>query len=987
MLPISAVTAAPQQPGSIRGVVYDKDFEVPLSGAQVLTVETGQRVLTGDQGNYVIGQVPPGKYTLVFTKEGYVRLVKPDVVVEAGRLTDVDASLTGEFTEMDEFVVQDILQFGAGTEAAMLKLRFESPSLMDSISADLMSRAGASDAASALRLVAGASVQGGKFAVVRGLPDRYVSSQMNGVRLPTADENKRAVELDQFPSAVIDSIQVSKTFTPDQQGDASGGAVNVQLKGIPDETLFQVKGEVKYNSQVNGRSDFLTYDGGGVEYWGGHDDREIQFQNLGSNWDGAVGVTEGDSPLFDYKWSIAAGGKHELDNGVKIGGFASLFYKRETSFYDDGVNDSWWVETPGGGMVPQTNQGTPSQGDFKTALFDVTQGRQSVQWGGLATLGMETENNSLALTYLYTRTAQDTATLAEDTRGKAYFFPGYDPNDPVGIGNDPASLTAAPYLRLETLDYLERTTDTLQLHGTHKLPFDDPGSDDLINFRAPEIDWTASMSSAALDEPDKRQFGSLWYPASFNPGIPGVIPPFTTPPTYYPYKPGANFNLGNLQRIWKTVDEDSQQLSLNLKLPFQQWSGDDGYFKFGVFDDSVDRKFDQDTFSNFGDAGASFGGTWDESWSAAFPGENHPITASDQDVDYRGTQDLTAWYGMLDLPFTHQLSAIGGARFESVQIGIVNDAEAHALWVPPGATAPVALTPGAADVTFEQQDLLPSIGIVYEPIEHVTLRGSYSETVARQTFKELTPIIQQEFLGGPVFIGNPDLQMSSLQNFDLRVDYTPQEGSLLSGSWFNKRVDNPIEYVQRVSGFTFTTPVNYPEGELSGIELEARQNLGRFWESVEGLSVGANATFIDSQVRLTDAEVAIFGSPGIQAPMTTRDMTGAPDHLYNLYLTYDVPNTQTQFALFYTVQGDTLVAGATESNGNFVPSVYATEYDTLNFSVSQQFGKIARLQIQAKNLTNPAIEEVYRSKYIGDDVLKTSYTKGVEYSISLSLSF
>ena len=112
--------------------------------------------------------------------------------------------------------------------------------LMDSISADLMSRAGASDAASALKLVAGASVQNGKSAVIRGLPDRYVSSQMNGVRLPTADEDKRAVELDQFPSAVIESIQVSKTFTPDQQGDASGGAVNVVLKSVPEENTIKV---------------------------------------------------------------------------------------------------------------------------------------------------------------------------------------------------------------------------------------------------------------------------------------------------------------------------------------------------------------------------------------------------------------------------------------------------------------------------------------------------------------------------------------------------------------------------------------------------------------------------------------------------------------------------------------------------------------------------------------------------------------------------
>src|SRR4029077_2852186 len=120
----------------------------------------------------------------------------------------------------------------------------------------------------ALPLVAGASIQDGKFAVIRGLAGPYVNSQMNRVRLPTADADKRAVELDQFPAPVIDSVQVSKTFTPDQQGDASGGAVNVHLKSIPDQTIFQIKGQYNYNTQVSGIDNFLTYDGGGVNHWG-----------------------------------------------------------------------------------------------------------------------------------------------------------------------------------------------------------------------------------------------------------------------------------------------------------------------------------------------------------------------------------------------------------------------------------------------------------------------------------------------------------------------------------------------------------------------------------------------------------------------------------------------------------------------------------------------------------------------------------------------
>jgi TonB-dependent receptor len=975
----SASTAAGQQPaGSIRGTVYDKDFDIPLSAATVTIVETNQRALTGDQGNFVLEQVPVGKYTLLFTKEGYVRQVKSDVLVAAGQLTDIDVALAGEFTEMDELVVQDVLQGGAGSEAALLSLRFESASLMDSISSDLMSRAGAGDAASALKLVSGASLQDGKFAVIRGLPDRYVSSQMNGVRLPSADEDKRAVELDQFPSPIIESIQVSKTFTPDQQGDASGGAVDVRLKGIPSEPVLQSKLQYSVNTNVAG-SDFLTYKGGGVDTWGNDDGaRDIQTDSLGQTWTGAVGTTTEDPPL-DFKWSGTYGAKHESDDGFKFGGLASVFYERDSAYYDDGINDSWWVDNAGAPMTPETSQGQPNPGqagqEFKTNLFDVTQGSQSVKWGGLGTLGLETRDHSINLTGLYTRAAEDTATLAIDTRGKQYFFPGHDPDDPSSPGHETTqNLDAAPYVRLETLEYVERTTATLQLNGKHVLPIDDfkIGS---FAFRRPELDWTASRSFAGMDQPDKRFFSTTWVP-----GYPGA------PATWEAYQPAQSFTLGNLQRVWKAIEEDSEQYSVNLKFPFQQWSEQEGYLKLGLFNDRVERTFDQDTFSNFADPIGQYNSDFDEPWSEVFPGETHAITASATDIDYDGEQQIAAWYAMVDVPLSTQWSVITGLRFESTDIGIVNHPEANAEWLPADATSPVQFDPdNEADVDFSQDDVLPSLGLVFEASEQVTLRGAYSETVARQTFKELTPSLQQEYLGAPIFVGNPDLQMSALKNFDLRADYAPYDGGLVSLSGFYKDITDPIEYVQRPASFIYTTPVNYPKGDLYGVELELRQRMEKFADSLDGLSIGANATLIESEVDLPQSELTAFSNFGVDVP-STRDMTNAPEYLYNVYLTYDLRPSRTQFSLFYTVQGDTLVAGG-QVVGNFVPDVYAEDYGTLNFSVSQRFGKYVKLDVQAKNLTNPEIKEVYRSDAIGADVTRSSYTKGIEFSLALGVEF
>lgn len=961
-------------------MVYDRDFDAPLGAAQVMIAETGAKAETSEEGNYVISELPAGTYTLVFSKEGFTRQVKADVVVSPGQLTEVDAWLTGDFTEMEEFIVQDI-QFSAGTEAALLELRLESPSLMDSISADLMSQAGAGDAASALRLVSGASIQDGKYAVIRGLPDRYVNSQMNGVRLPTADADKRAVQLDQFPSAAIESIQVSKTFTPDQQGDASGGAVNVVLKKIPEETMFKFSAQTGYNSLVTGNNDFISYKGGGVNFWG------ISDLDIPSSFDSTVGVSGADAPI-DSKWSLSAGGKQELDYGWKIGGFASLFYERDSSFYDDGIDDNYWVDQPGDPMSPQYIQGAPSQDSFKTQLFDVTQGSEEVKWGALGSTGIENEFNTLTLLYMYTRATEDVATLAEDTRGKYYYFPDYAPGDPTSPGNQ--FRDAAPFIRTQTLEYTERSTQTVQLNGTHQLPIPEFGFKDTFMFKPPEFDWGLSHSSADLFQPDKRQFGEIYWADSYQPGFPPYIPPSINPEVHRPFKPAANFTLGNLQRIWKDIEENSDQYFFDLKFSFEQWSGDEGYLKFGVFGDTVNRHYNQDSFSNFNDNSAQYFAPWEDMWSDEFFNEGHPVTEGKIDVDYDGEQKIDAWYSMIDLPLASYVKIVGGARFEDTQISIINYPESEVNWIPPGSSSTVELNPGDADVTFKQSDVLPSIGLQVDPIETVTLRASYSQTVARQTFKELSPIQQQEYLGGDVFIGNPTLQMSALQNYDLRVDYRPYEGSLISASYFYKDIQDPIEYVQRIVDFAYTTPVNYPEGTLSGYEFEVRQQMGHFWDELEGLMIGGNVTLIDSEVTLPPEEAALFETPNINAPMPSRDMTNAPDYLYNIFFTYDLDRlglTGTQVGLFYSVRGDALKAGAGQSQGKFVPNIYEKEYGTLNMSLTQKIGDSWSVKFQAKNLLDPAIETAYRSKYIGDDVTKTSYHKGMEFTIAVSAQF
>jgi TonB-dependent receptor len=982
--------------GTVRGVVNDAEFGIPLFGVTVKILETDQSTETKTAGNFAI-KAAPGTYTLIFSKDGFAKRVVPDVLVKAGQLKDVTVEMIPIFEELDEFVVQESLDLAAGSEASLLELRFDSPSLLDSIGADLINRSGASDAAGALRLVAGASLQDGKTAVIRGLPDRYVSSQLNGARLPSADADKRAIELDQFPSAVLESIQVSKTFTPDQQGDASGGAVNVKLKGIPDEPFFiRASAQYGYNTNVRNRSDFLSYRGGGFNFFGkDRGSRDPQFDLLGDEWAGAVGTSERDAPI-DWKGTFAVGGRLELGGGVRVGGLFSFFYERDSSFFDDGRDDRLWRLNDGDPLTPSLAQVEDETDDFLTELFDVTQGTRQVQWGTLSTIGAEIDNHAVNITYFQTRTTEDTATLAQNTRGKAFFFPGFDPSDPNSPGY--AQREASPYTRQQTLAYTERTTDTLQFTGTHKFEFE-PFSviEDGLKLTSIEVDWLYAISGARRYEPDKRQFGSLWtQELSFDfGGEPFVI----SPEGFTNLNPAAQVGIGNFQRIYTDVEEQSDQYAFNFQVNYEQWSGLEGFLKFGIYREDVERTFDQDTFANFEDITQFYASSFDNLYSDAFASgadrQFHPIDESFLDIDYFGEQEISAWYAMAKIPIFDNLSITGGVRFESTKISIVNEPDVRpngsiaATFIDPISLAITSLdgeNMGAADAEFEQDDVLPSIGVEYKPIDEVIIRAAYNETIARQVFKELSPIQQQEFLGADVFIGNPNLKAASVKNYDLRVDWTPYQGGLLSASYFRKELKDPIEFVQRRSNFDFTTAINYPEGTINGFEFEVRQDVGHFFEELEGLSIGGNATFIDAKVTLPEFDQQQFSGPGVNTPISERDQTNAPEHLFNFYATYDYEKWGTQIGLFYTITGDTLVAGAGLSGTRFIPNLYDQQFGTLNFSLAQRLGENFRISFKARNLTNPKIQRVYRSEFT-EEALRSSRTRGVDFSLSISGEF
>ena len=989
---------AAAQVGSIRGIVYDRDFDAPLGAATIDVVGLRKRVVGNDNGNFLIPDVPAGTYTLVFSKDGYARQVRGDVIVREGQLTDVTIRLAGEFEEMEEFVVEELDL--AGSEGQLLELRLQSPQLLETVGVDIINRSGASDAAAALLLVPGATIQDGKYAVVRGLPERYVSAQLDGVRLPTADDEKRAVQLDQFPSAVIQSIQVSKTFTPDQQGDASGGAVNIELRDIPEETTFQAKVQTGFNSQAYGKGKGLSFRGGGLDFLGNNDTLDIPYDSIGQSFGIPVGTDPADNSL-EYKMSFSGGGKYDLGDGSKIGAFGSFFYEQDYSYFDNGQENTLVQTAPGGPLVPLEPEPLPTDLEF-TSLYDLTQGTEVVQWGGLGTVGYESEHTKLGAKFLYTQLSESQSVLAIDQRGREFYFPTYDPNNPLA-GYDPATpgsngwdvfdptnpadsaaLELAPWQRNETLTYQQSSTTTFILNGEHTLSFlggQDVSQDPTAVWGAPIVDWRLSVSDAQFDQPDQVQFNTFWTPEQLG----GFIPA-----TWNPLSPPATFSLGNLQYIEKYINETSTQAGLNLKVPFTQWNDREGYLKFGGFYDNVARTFDQNSFildSSSPLNPGEYEGGWDDPWSDVYPFEDHPAVAGPPypDVDYDGSQLITAWYSMVDLPFNDTMNLVTGFRVETTSIATTLYGEPGALILNPE-TGGVLSTSG--DTNYNQDDLLPMIGWNWNIEEDLILRTSFAQTVARQTFRELTPILQQEYAAGPIFIGNPDLGMSGLNNYDVRLDWTPFEKWLLSGSAFYKDISDNIEYIGRYgTGFQYTTPVNFDSATLFGLEGEVRvgmeQIIGEAWK---GLAVGANATYLNSETELPDdleQQFIDFGSP-----QGSRPMIQTPEYLLNANVTYEFEEWGTQFGVFWTYKGDTLISGASTNGGGgstptaITPDIYQIPFETLNISIQQRIIDGLTLSFAAKNLTNPDIQTVYRID--GTDTLQSTYSAGIDFSLGLT---
>lgn len=247
------------QGNSIAGKLIDVEYNnEPLAFANVFIKGTDKGVTSDIDGLYSIGNIAPGNYTLVYSFVGYKTVEIPNVKVIPGKVTHIDVPMEPSAATLDEVVIKTITR--RETEVSLLLEQKKATSIKESIGAEQLSKLGISDAAGATTKISGVSKTEGSGAVfVRGLGDRYLHTTLNGLPIPSDNIERKNINLNLFPTRLIESIDVSKTTSSNISADQASGNIDIKTKELSGRSLFSASVSSSINTNVMNNGVFTDF--------------------------------------------------------------------------------------------------------------------------------------------------------------------------------------------------------------------------------------------------------------------------------------------------------------------------------------------------------------------------------------------------------------------------------------------------------------------------------------------------------------------------------------------------------------------------------------------------------------------------------------------------------------------------------------------------------------------------------------------------------
>jgi TonB-dependent receptor len=930
--------------GTIRGRMIDASTGEPLIGANVFITGTTIGTITDYDGNFSLPGIKPGIVSVTASYVSYETQVFEDVEVPEGDVVILNGNLSISSQELQEVVIT--ARRREKTETAVLVMKKKMPSVLDGISSQQISRLGDSNAAAALKRVTGVSVEGGKYVYVRGLSDRYSTTTLNGAQIPGLDPEKNTVQMDLFPSNIIENLMVYKTFAPDQPATSTGGLVNIYTKDFPEKFTLQFSAELGYNSQSNLRHDFLTYAGGSKDWLGIDDgtraipdaidvytkDGQIPYlyQNndtldlINKSFNGNLDNLEKYS-LPDMSYSFSTGNQYKLF-GRALGFNVAANYSHKYNMYRGGD----YQKTTSPLNIDKPNLKVNFNDDF--AL-------ESTIWSVLGNLAYKLNNNNM-IGFTFMRNQSGDAS-SRFNKGNTTDPDTYDVEE-------------------KALGWLERSITSYQAKGKHVFPWLANGS----------FDWMVSSILSTQDEPDLRFFKSDYFKdreAPFN----------------YEMRPN---NLS--ARFYRYMTESNLDAKFNYSQPFNI-AGRKAKFKTGYAYIDKERDSDESKYTLDFQGAIRYDGmastvlvpeNFLETDSASYLYYENSLTTEAVN-SYRAYQTVHAGYGMFDLPVTDNFRLVAGVRYEYSDVFIENkvDTIAH----PSDASK-------YGSGGFRDGDFLPSVNMTYAITENINLRFGYNKTLARPVFRELAPYASYNYKENYRVVGNPDLQRTIIQNLDFRWEWYPSSGELVSASAFYKDFKNPIELrdVEQAANPEIHVE-NIEEARLYGLEFEIRKNLD-FLHPLRNFSVGTNLTLVKSIVKedstkLSAANIALArqNPDGGDRWPETRPMYGQSPYIVNAYLNYFNADRGWDMNLGFNVSGKKIIL----INKAAIPNVMEQPFAKLDFNISKNLKNGISFKFSAENLINPYYEQTLsfnngKEVYFRRHKLGRQFSFGITYAIN-----
>ncbi len=929
---ISSVYA--QSKGRITGTVVESGSGEPLFGANILIEGTTRGTTTDFEGAYTLGNLNPGTYTVVFRYITYTTVTITGVVVKADQATVVDVMMKSDAIGLSEITVT--AEANRETSAALLTLQRRAIAFQDGISTEQISRTGAGNVAEAMSKVTGASIVGGKYVYVRGLGDRYSSTHLNGIELPSADPDKKAFQLDLIPSKLIDNVVTLKTFTADRPGNFSGGLVDVATKQFPENYSLSVSLSSSYNtlSSFNqgllpeqSPTDWLGYDSGMRALPSALRNSPVIPSNIEAQFDPTKAAAL-DRISRSFRSEMAPGTINipinrnfgismgsQFDSPIGLFGYVlGGSYKQSTTSYDDGAVGIYKLV----GSLDDAGSLTPinEMRDRKTSM--------DVDIGMLGSLSFKpSESNRFTFNIVRTQSGSSTGRHIDGFWDEA----------------NEADFTA---YESRVLEYTQRSLQSYQLMGRHQL-------ESLGNL---SVDWNLSAASNSQDQPDLRFLEN------------GVLDLGNGEQTYSL----SNGLFQRPSRFFRALTEDNRIGTIDLTYPAHSRTGT-FKIKTGLYVQSVNRDFAESRYDYYQGRSTQTFTDFDLNWNRFFDHVgvvdttsrfifgNYITDASSPKNSYDASSETRAAYLLFDMPFG-ALKMVAGARVESMNIR--------------AASRDTSLSVGFLDNT----DLLPSLTMIYALNETMNLRAAYTHTVARPTFRELAPYATFDFYGSFVFTGNDTLTRTLIRNMDVRYEWYPNPGELIAVSGFYKSLTDPIERAIRPEVNKNMTVQNVPSGRVYGMEVEVRKNLGFLTERLSSFSLATNFTLVNSYVDIPENELYNIRVSDPDAK-STRALAGQSPYIVNFDLSYQ--NMEKGFSADLSLNrfGDRLHAVSVGA----APDIYEKGVTSLDLLVRKSFGRF-ELSGTAKNLLNPSVR--YTQEFGGASYDTQRFSLGRTFSLGIS---